>query len=157
MRGIQSFELRVAGALALVFGATPALADYPGSTQPGAQQVLPGNLVLLRAVPPRNAIIAGAGRAVTAPTAPPSAAFGGMQGVGFPLSDTEAASVIGSIPAGQGGQIVAETLSGALRSQSMVGGAGADRSGASRGGVDIGGAVGAGVGALHDALGGLGH
>lgn len=159
MRGLSLFGLRVAGAATLLVAATPAIAELPGSLQPGATPVLPGNLIILRHVPPRNAIISGAGSAVTAPTAPPSIVFANIHGVGAPLSDAQAASVTGSIPAGQAGLDVASAIDGVFRSQSITGGA-ADRSGASGAGGAIGGAVQGGIGALHDALanlGGAGH
>lgn len=155
MRSSGSFGLRVATVLAAILSAAPAPAELPGSTQPGATPVPPGNLIILRVVPPRNAIIPGAGRAVTAPTAPPSIVFVNLNGVGAPLSDAQAASVTGSIPAGQGGKDVASAIDGVFRSQSMLGGASADRSSASRAGGEIGAAVQSGMGALKGVFGAL--
>lgn len=156
MRGTCCLRIGTAGLTALLLAASPAAADYPGSTQPGAQQVPPGNLVILRAVPPRNAIIPGAGQAVTAPTAPPSVAFAGLQGIASPLSDAQAASVTGSVPLGQAGGQASAAIDGALRSQSLFGGASADRSGPAGAGATISGAVQSGMGAIRGALGALG-
>lgn len=155
MRAGRSFGLRVAALLAVVATAAPAAAELPGSSQPGATPVAPGNLIILRVVPPRNAIIPGAGRAVTAPTAPPSIVFVNLHGVGSPLTDAEAASVTGSIPAGQAGKDVASAIDGVLRSQSMLGGSSAERSGASGAGGEISSAIQSGMGALKGVFGAL--
>lgn len=156
MRANRSFELRVAGALTLALTPVPAAADYPGSTQPGASPVPAGNLLLIRAVPPRNAIIPGAGPAITAPTAPPSTVFANIQGVGSALTDSEAASVTGSAPMGQGGKDVAAAIDGVLQSRSMLGGAAADRSSASGAGGVVSDAVESSMGAVRAAVGSLG-
>jgi hypothetical protein len=155
MRPRKLSAVQLAGGLSYLCLSVAAAAGYPGSTQPGAQQVAPGNIILLRVVPPRNAIVPGTGSAVTAPTAPPSMAFDAIRSVGSVLSDAQAASVTGT-PAGIGGGSVPASLAQALNSQSATGGAAADRSGAARGGAAIGGAVETGLGALRGALNGLG-
>jgi hypothetical protein len=160
VRASFSFGLLIGSAAALAVTATPAAADYPGSTQPGATPVPPGNLILIRGVPPRNAIIAGAGDALGVPTAPPSSVFATIQGVGSPLTDAQAASVTGSLRPGQVGQYVAGAIDGVLRAQSATGGVPTGDSGASRSGGAVGGALQTGLGALSDALshiGGQGH
>jgi hypothetical protein len=155
VRATCSAELLIAGALTLGLAASPAAAGYPGSTQPGAQQVPPGNLLIIRAVPARNAIISGAGRAISVPTAPPSSVFQSLEGVGMPLSNGEAASITGSLAVGQSGKVAAAALDGLLGSQAMEGGRAADQTGASRMGGAISDGIQTGIGALHDALGGL--
>lgn len=140
----------------LALSSVPAVAGLPGSTQPGAQPVVPGNLILMRAVPPRNAIISGAGGAITAPTAPPSVVFATIQGVGQPLSDSEAALVAGSVDPGQGGRDVAATIDGVLGSQSISGAAAPERAGGAGLGTDIGGSVRSAVGTIGGILGSLG-
>lgn len=160
MRGTCSAEMFIAATLALALAASPAVAGYPGSTQPGAQKVLPGNLILIRAVPPRNAIISGAGRAVTAPTAPPSSVFESLEGVGAPISDGQAASIAGTSGAGQSGKLVAGAIGGLLGSQAMDGGQPLDRTAASEMAGGMAGALHTGIGALQGALGslqGMGH
>jgi hypothetical protein len=159
VRASLSFGLLIGSALALALWASPAAAGYPGSTQPGATPVPPGNLIILRAVPPRNAIIPGAGDAVYAPTAPPSTVFGTITGVGSPLTDAQAASVTGSVQPGQGGQYIAQAVDGVLGVQTATGTVPNGDSGA-RGGGQIGGALQTGLGAISDALshlGGQGH
>jgi hypothetical protein len=145
-------------ALFLWLGAAPASASLPGSTQPGAEVVPPGNLIIIRNVPARNAIIPGAGDAVTVPTALPSIVFATVQGVGAPLSDSQAASIAGSSP-GQVGRDVATAIDGVLGGQSMAGVS--PQAGTGRGiGADIGGTVQSTVGTLSAILGnlgGLGH
>ena len=120
------FEILIAGVLALGV-ATPAFAGYPGSTQPGAQQVPLGNLIILREVPARNAIIPGAGDALAVQTAPPSSVFATIEGVGGPLTDAQEATVTGSVGSREG-QIVAGALGTVLGSQAMIGGLAPERS-----------------------------
>ena len=120
MRAFASSGIAIGAALLLALSAAPASAGLPGSTQPGAQPVPPGNLVIVRVVPPRNAIIPGAGAAITAPTAPPSVVFATAEGVGQPLSDSQAASVIGSIAPGQSGSNVAAAIDGVFGSRAMA-------------------------------------
>lgn len=141
-------------ALALVIP-SPAIAGYPGSTQPGAQQVPPGNLVVIRDVPARNAIISGAGDALAVPTAPPSTVFATIEGVGAPLSDAEEATVTGSIGSLEG-RIVAGAVGGVLGSQSIVSTVGPDHWAVSGGGTAVGGALQTGLGAMRSALGSIG-
>jgi hypothetical protein len=112
-------------------------------------------MILMRVVPPRNAIISGAGRAITAPTAPPSVAFATIQGVGIPLSDAEAASVIGSFSPGQAGAVVATTIDGVFGSQSITGSPSNQAASGGAGGT-ISSAVQSGMGNLRSVLGGLG-
>jgi hypothetical protein len=145
--------------IAAIFAALPAvatgsaaLAQYPGSSQPGAQQVAPGNLLILRHVPPRNAIIPGAGAAVTAPTAPPAGIFSDVSGVIGALSDSDAASVSGLPSAGQGGFHVAVGLEQVSGSQSVIAGSGTERGGGSNFGGTISGAVNGGMESLRGAL-----
>lgn len=155
MRAFYSVGLHFTGAAALALSSVPAVAGLPGSTQPGAQPVAPGNMILMRVVPPRNAIISGAGRAITAPTAPPSVAFATIQGVGIPLSDAEAASVIGSFSPGQAGAVVATTIDGVFGSQSITGSPSNQAASGGAGGT-ISSAVQSGMGNLRSVLGGLG-
>ena len=156
MRAFASSGIAIGAALLLALSASPATAGLPGSTQPGAQLVLPGNLIIIRAVPPRNAIIPGAGDAITAPTAPPSIVFATIQGVGAPLSDSQAASVTGSIAPGQVGTDVASAVDGVLGRQTIEGGPSPQRSGGAGLGADVGGAIRSGVGTLAGILGNLG-
>lgn len=156
MRGIHSLAVRSAGLVGLLLAASPAAADYPGSTQPGAQQVAPGNLIILRVVPARNAIIPGAGQAIVAPTAPTSIAFGTLQGAATPLSDAQAASVMASVRPGQAGEQAAAAIDGALQSQALFGGAAGEHAGPAGGASQIGGAIQTGIGALRGTLGLLG-
>jgi hypothetical protein len=155
VRGTCSVELLIAATVIVGLAATPATASYPGSTQPGAQPVPLGNLLIIRVVPPRNAIIPGAGRAISVPTAPPSSVFQSLEGVGAPLSDGQAALVTGSLGVSQSGKIVAANLDGLLGAQGVEGGRALDPTGASRMGGALGGAIQTGVGALQGALGSL--
>ena len=139
----------------LVATATEADAKLPGSTQPGAEPVPPGNLIIIRNVPARNAIIPGAGDAVTVPTALPSIVFATVQGVGAPLSDSQAASVAGSMP-GQIARNIATTIDGVLGPQSMAGGSSAQAATGGGMGAEIGGTVQTTVGTLSGILGNLG-
>lgn len=160
MRAFGLSGLAGAAALLLALSPVPAAAELPGSTQPGAQPVPPGNLILLRNVPSRNAIIAGAGAATTAPTAAPSIVFAAVQGVGAPLSDSQAASVTGSVSPGLSGEAVAATIDGVFGSGAMTGAASPAREAGPGMGAEIGGTVRSGVGAIAGILGnlgGLGH
>jgi hypothetical protein len=156
VRAIGTSVLGIGGALLLTLVATPAAAGLPGSTQPGAQQVAPGNLIIIRNVPPRNAIIPGAGAAVTVPTAPPSIVFAVIQGVGAPLTDSQAASVTGSVSPGQGGGVVATAIGGVLGAQSMVGSPASQQGAGSAIGGQIGATVQSSVGMMSGLLGNLG-
>jgi hypothetical protein len=146
----------IGATLLAALAASPAVAELPGSTQPGAQQVLPGNLIILRNVPSRNAIIPGAGAALTAPTAPPSIAFAFLQGVGAPLSDSQAASITGSVSPGQSGRDVAAAVGGVLDSQPTGGGIIPQTSAGGELVADVGRTMQSAVGSISGILGNLG-
>jgi protein-disulfide isomerase len=155
MRALGSSGLFLAGTLTLALISAPAAAEYPGSTQPGADQAPPGTITILRVVPPRNALISGAGPGEYVSTAPPSIVFEAFQGVGTPLSDAEAASVTGALSPVQGGNVVAKAIGGVLGSERMSGAATPERAeggAASR----VSGPIQAGVGSLSSILGSLG-
>ncbi|MCL6729964.1 hypothetical protein [Sphingomonas hankyongi] len=117
--------------------------------------MVPGNLLILRMVPPRNAIIPGAGAAVTAPTAPPQSVFSSTAGITRVLSDGEAASITGQLPAHEAGQMVRSAIDETMRPQPGLGGSATERAtGGSLGGA-ISGAVGTGLGALRGAMSAL--
>lgn len=143
-------------AMGLAAAASPAAAGYPGSTQPGATPVLPGNLLILRQVPPRNAIVPGAGDAVSAPVAPPSAIFSNVTGVGSPLSDLEAASITGNLSTVQAGAHARSAIDAVLQPNSLIGGSSSERGTGSGSGAMIGDAVQSGLGSLRDALSNIG-
>jgi hypothetical protein len=156
VRATGTWGIGIGATLLATMTPSPAAAELPGSTQPGAQQVLPGNLIILRNVPARNAIIPGAGTALTAPTAPSSTVFAFLQGVGAPLSDSQAASITGSVSPGQGGRDVATAVGGVLESRPVGGGIIPQTAGG--GGLigGVGGTVQSAVGSISGILGTLG-
>ena len=153
MGALRSFRLSSVGVIAMAIAA-PAAAKLPGSTQPGAPPIPPGNILLLRDVPARNAIVPGAGVALSVSPAPPDSVFGTIQGVITRLTDAEAAAVAG--PIGKtAGQSTAGAVDGVFDSQSMIGGLAPSQSGASAAGSEVRGALQTGLGALSNALGNL--
>ena len=131
------------------------MAELPGALQPGAEQVPPGNLLILRMVPPRNAIIPGAGAAVTAPTAPPSGIFSGVTGIARVLSDNEAASITSNLPSAENGHFVRSAVDETFRQQPALGGSATERAAGSGLGGAISGAIETGLGALKSGLSAL--
>ena len=135
----RSVELYVAAAIALAAIPVPAVAG-PGSTQPGATPVPPGSLIILRDVPPRNAIVSGAGDALAVSLAPPASVFDSLTGIGTPISDAQAASMTGSASSA-GGNIVVTTLDSIFGTPSASGAASPEHAAGSSLGGQISGAI----------------
>lgn len=155
MRFVRSFLRRLTLGVALAGAATGAAAELPGSLQPGATPVPPGELLILRLVPPRNALNPGVGGTVTAPTTPPSGVFAGVAGITRILSDNEAASITSQLPSSGSGQFARSAIDETLRQQPGLGGSATERATGSGAGGVISGAIQTGLGALKTGLGAL--
>lgn len=151
-----AFAAASALAMTIALVAAPAKADLPGATQPGAQPVPPGSLLILREVPPRNAMLPGVGAAVTAPVTPPASVFSSTNGVFAILGDNDAASISGQIHPGQSGGFAGSAVDILLDSGSLLRVGNTER--ATGGGIGgaVSDAVQTGVDALHIALDALG-
>lgn len=154
MPGLGSSLKCLAAVVAIAAAHGPALAGLPGSTQPGAQQIPPGSLLILRQVPPRNAIISGAGEALAVPMAPPASVFA-INIALKPISDGLAASITSTPALGSGGASVSGALDQVTRSNQMIGDNPTERATGSGAGNQVNASVQLGLGALRDSLANL--
>lgn len=155
MRGLKSSLKLLSTVVAIATAQAPASAGLPGSTQPGAQPVPLGNLLILRMVPPRNAIIPGAGAELSVRTAPPASAFASIGLALKPISDALAASITSTPAVGSGGGSVSGAIDQVTRSNQMMGDNPTERATGSGAGNQVNTSVQLGLGALRDSLGNL--